>query len=389
MIFVYEFTSAPPGHGASIALIGSIDSCISYTYEKCFADAGEFSMNFPYSQETFNLLSRRANKNHIIRIDDFYGIVYKVTIKKQVESKRIVIKGKQLSSLLTNYNRFDALGVSGVINGYFDEDLDTRFSHAHSVFDSESAYHLPKFITFDISKYTSVHSSLELDECLTKGHNWFEYIQTGCNLLNIGFDLVVNSDGALEVVLLFSRTRPGVVFHSQIQDFLTSEYNTNSQNMYTLCKVDIHNITYTDSGGTEHHIASDQARQSDVSSSENVGAVLRAYIMDVDGSNLSYSSESAFKKYARGLARSFLASHNLVNSYAADIDLSRVKYTLGQDYSVGDNLTLIDTDIAVSVQAKLTSYTKSLDSNGKIKIKPCFGYDQATLSKVLSRNQII
>lgn len=390
MIFVYEFTSAPAQSGTpQIVLIGSISDYISYQYERCFDDAGDFSINLPYSQEVFRLLSRNNNKNKIIKLGEFYGIAYKVTIKKQVETKRIIVKGRQLSSLLTNYNRFDGLGISSVINGYIDDDLDTRFAHAHTVFPSESAYHLPSFILFNKSKYTSEHSQLALEECLTKSHNWFEYIQTACKLLNIGFDLILTSEGNLEVVLLFPTTREGVMFHSQIQDFLNSEYNLNSQNMYTLCRADVRNVSYTDSQGTEHTVASAEARQPDISASQNVGAALRAYIMDVDGSGLSYTTESAYKSYAKGLAMSFLASHRLIKSYAADIDLSQVNYTLGEDYSLGDTLTLIDIDIEISIQAQLTSYTKSLDSNGKMKIKPCFGYNQATLAKILSRNQII
>lgn len=390
MIFVYEFTSSPPGYGIPpIALVGSIDSCISYQYEKSFTDAGEFSINLPYSQEIFNLVSRHANKNRIIRIDDFIGIAYKVTVKKQVETKRIVVKGKQIKSILTGYNRFDGLGVPGVINGYFDEDIDTYFAHAHTVFTGGGAYHLPDFITFDITKYTSVHSQLELDECVTKSHSWFEYIQMGCNLLNIGFDLQLTDAGLLEVVLLFPTTRQNVVFHSQIQEFLESEYNINSQNMYTLCRAEVKHISYTDEHGVEHNSVAETARQPGISSAEDVGAVLRAYIMDVDGSNLGYSGEAAFRRYAKALAKSFLTNHRLVDAYSADIDLLKVKYSLGQDYALGDTITLIDTDIAVTVQAQLSAYTKSIDSNGKAKIKPCFGYDQATLSKILSRNQIM
>lgn len=384
MISVYSLTTR------GLSLLGTINDYISYSYEKCFSDAGEFSMLFPYSEEIFNLLNRAYKKNKIVQVDNFVGIVYKITVKKQIQTKRISIKGKHISNILTHYNYWDgSFGTIGVINNQIDFDINTRFNYAHSVFTGESPYHLPSFITFDIDKYTDKQSELYLEVCKPNSHTWFGYFQTACMLLNIGFDVVITEDNLLEVVFVFPEEREGVIFHSQIQNFLESEYINNAQNMYTLCQVVLKNISYVDEQGTTHTTLGATARQPDIAVLENKDAVLKAYIMDVDGSSLEYGSEGAYRNYATGLAQSFLTSHRLVDSFTTDIDLLDTKYTLGTDYNLGDTVTLVDVDIAISVQAQLTGYTKSSSSNGKLQIKPVFGYDQATLTQILSRNQII
>ena len=391
MFFVYEF------YNSSITLAGAIEDYISYSYEKGFTYAGEFSLLLPYSEEIYNLVSRSSNKDKLIQIEDFLGVIHKVTIKTQVETKRIQIKGKQAASILSRYNlnlsTAHGIPTTEVLDNHFDVDLSTRMAQAKVTFAAESAYHFPTFIFIDLTKYQEpwIQPRLYMQSNPIKGHTWFEYVQAGCLQNDLGFDLVLSSS-SLELVLLFPTERNNIVFHSQIQDFLDSEYTINSQNMYTLCEVNITNINYEDSsvsGGISTTSVSAEARQKGISESDNRGAVLSAYVMDVDGSNLTLPSLSACQRYALGLAKSFLANHRLVNSYSANLDLLKTGYNLGVDYALGDTIEIVDNNTKLHLQAQLSSYTRSASNNGKIQVKPTFGYDQVTLTQLLTRNQIV
>ncbi len=395
MFLVYGFETQ---QSTTLSLLGTIDVYVSYSYERIISSAGEFSLLLPYSKDVYELVSRSHNTDKFIQLgQDFLGVVEKVTIKTQVETKRIQIKGRHASHILSKYNieTSTAYGLpTEVIDAHFDVDLSTRIAQAQGVFSSEGVYHLPTFITFDLTKYQAYmyQTRLYMEANPIKGHSWFEYLQSGCDQNNLGFDMVMTSDGKLEIVLLFPLTKNNIIFHSQLQDFNGSEYTINSQSLYTLCRVNVNNVNYTDPSsptGSSITSVSATARQSGMTSSENVGAVLKAYIMDVDGSGLNLSSISACEKYALGLAKSFLTKHKLVNVYATDIDLLQASYKLGEDYNLGDTVVIIDNNAGINLKAQVTSYVHSASSDGKVKIKPTFGYDQVTLSRLLTRNQII
>lgn len=85
---------------------------------------------------------------------------------------------------------------------------------------------------------------------------------------------------------------------------------------------------------------------------------------------------------ARG--REKLAEHQLVQSFAATVRDRGATYALGEDYQLGDTITVIDETLGVTADAVVQGVTWSIGRDGET-MELTFGYGQPTAYDILKR----
>lgn len=79
-----------------------------------------------------------------------------------------------------------------------------------------------------------------------------------------------------------------------------------------------------------------------------------------------------------------LSEHQLVQSFSVNIRDRGATYTLGEDYQLGDTITVIDEKLNVTVAAVVQGVTKSIGKNGET-MELTLGYGQPTAYDILKR----
>lgn len=103
---------------------------------------------------------------------------------------------------------------------------------------------------------------------------------------------------------------------------------------------------------------------------------------DSDPDNPMAPEEYAAVLTTRG--REKLAEHQLVQSFAATVRERGATYALGEDYQLGDTITVIDETLGVMVDAVVQGVTWSIGRNGET-MELTLGYGQPTAYDILKR----
>lgn len=82
--------------------------------------------------------------------------------------------------------------------------------------------------------------------------------------------------------------------------------------------------------------------------------------------------------------REKLAEHQLVQSFAATVRDRGATYVLGEDYQLGDTITVIDDKLGVTANAVVQGVTRSVGRDGE-SMELALGYGQPTLYDILKR----
>lgn len=82
--------------------------------------------------------------------------------------------------------------------------------------------------------------------------------------------------------------------------------------------------------------------------------------------------------------RGKLAEHQLVQSFAATVRERGATYILGEDYQLGDTITVIDDTLGVTADAVVQGVTRSVGRNGET-MELTLGYGQPTAYDILKR----
>lgn len=82
--------------------------------------------------------------------------------------------------------------------------------------------------------------------------------------------------------------------------------------------------------------------------------------------------------------REKLAEHQLVQSFAATVRDRGATYVLGEDYQLGDTITVIDDKLGVTANATVQGVTRSVSRDGE-NMELTLGYGQPTIYDILKR----
>ena len=85
---------------------------------------------------------------------------------------------------------------------------------------------------------------------------------------------------------------------------------------------------------------------------------------------------------SRGLEK--LAEHQLVRSFAAEVRTYDPTYVCGQDFFMGDTITVTDERLGVSVDAVVQAVQRTAGENGET-LTLTMGYGPPTLGDILKR----
>lgn len=106
---------------------------------------------------------------------------------------------------------------------------------------------------------------------------------------------------------------------------------------------------------------------------------------DSDPDNPLTDEEYAAVLTTRG--REKLAEHQLVRSFSASVRQRGATYTLGEDYLLGDTITVIDERLGVTVDAVVQGVTRSVSRTGE-SMDLTFGYGQPTIYDMLRKERM-
>ena len=79
-----------------------------------------------------------------------------------------------------------------------------------------------------------------------------------------------------------------------------------------------------------------------------------------------------------------LSEHQLVQSFAAVVREHGATYTLGEDYHMGDTITVVDDRLGVTANATVQGVTRSVSRDGE-SMELTLGYGQPTIYDILKR----
>lgn len=79
-----------------------------------------------------------------------------------------------------------------------------------------------------------------------------------------------------------------------------------------------------------------------------------------------------------------LSEHQLVQSFSVNVRDRGATYTLGEDYQLGDTITVIDEKLNVTVDAVVQGGTRSIGRTGET-MELTLGYGQPTAYDILKR----
>lgn len=85
-----------------------------------------------------------------------------------------------------------------------------------------------------------------------------------------------------------------------------------------------------------------------------------------------------------GRGREKLAENQLVKSFSAVVRTVDPAYELGEDYQLGDTITVIDERLGVTVDAVVQGVDRAVSENGE-SMTLTFGYGQPTVFDILKR----
>lgn len=103
---------------------------------------------------------------------------------------------------------------------------------------------------------------------------------------------------------------------------------------------------------------------------------------DSDPDNPMTSEEYAAALSTRGKEK--LAEYQLVQSFSAVVRERGATYTLGEDYQLGDTITVIDERLGVTANAVVQGVTRSISRTGE-SMELTLGYGQPTAYDILRR----
>lgn len=210
---------------------------------------------------------------------------------------------------------------------------------------------------------------------------------TGKNLYDFCNDLAVSHDCGFNVSIDLAQSAfkftsqsyvdktinqnvlPPIIFSNETEDILTDEYYINKQGYCTMAYV----------AGEAREGA--QRKMIEVNKNPELTGFNRRELF-VDARDLQTESAMTEQEYEnileqRGLTK--LSENDIVESFSTKLNLSRMRF--GEDFKVGDKVTIFDSDLGVTTDSLLTKAELIISADKGVDLSVTFGNSLPSLYK--------
>lgn len=343
----------PIAMDANFIRLGVIDDYISLIWSIRYYDHGDFEIKTGVSAKVAQLLSVG---NYILREDDDnVGIVEKVDVTiTETNEQYFTASGRFLTQILGRRIIAQQTQVRGTVASAINKLI------TDAIISPEiSARQISNFILGDYT--TSATMSAQFT-----GKNLYEVISETCQQYGIGFKITLNHANQFVFSLYEGVDRsynqsvnPYVVFSNEYENLINAEYQKDAQNLITAV------LAAGEGEGLDRKTVW-------VTSQANPTGLNRYEYYDDSRNVSSNEGEISEQEYLAQLAE--LGRENLTTyetTFAGQIDLTTVQFKT--DVNIGDIVSIENTDVGLSFNARIIELIESVDENGKYTIIPTFG----------------
>ena len=358
--------------------IGGINEFTSLMWPDKFNGYESFELYAPITQENKTLIKKG---NVVWCGGDNAAIIEIIESSVSDEGEKVfVVKGRTLEAILT----------TRIIWGTY---------YCVSKYSSTAMYEIVDSQCISVDAYRKIpYLECAEDEHLGKlmsfqktGGEVYDAVQNIATESDLGFDVLFKPK---EKKLIFKVTQgidrsimsasddgsKFVIFSTDLEDILSSNYYTNSQNLKTLAYVAGEGI-----GAERKRIISGDNTSAGFNRREAYidARDLQSEIINEDGTT-SYISDDEYNDLLNDRGNKKLAEHSVTESFEAKMRVvGNVQYVYGVDYFKGDKVIIQDTELGIQVVAKVTEASENIDNEYELILT--FGYSHPTLIEKLKQ----
>lgn len=353
----------------SRSLLGIIDTAESIIWEADYYGAGKFEIYVQVNPHTVSLLEVG---NYVARPDDVnVGIIESINITYSLESGRMIsAKGRFAKSLLDRrviYALTGDYGTSPRLSGLVETEVRTLVSRniISSPIDVRNVpfvrlgavKNIDKQIVDEDGNPTQLQT--EFDNLLTYTDKLLKDYKLGAFMSLDGVNFVYNIFEGVDRSVDNGNGLTPIVFSQDFDNLLSSDYKYETQAFKTTALIG------GEGEGTERIFVTIGNGRSGLSRREmfvNASSQKRDY-KDENDKDQTYTY-AEYTANLKSFARIEMDSHKLVQSFDGEVDIANSGVVYGEDFWLGDIVTIQDTQLSLYKNARIVKVTEVQDSKG-------------------------
>ena len=337
----------------SFEVVDVIDVFESLIWTERYNKYGDFELYMPYKSEILNYV--KHNYYACTQESEHMMIIENKEIKTETETGgHITVSGRSLESILDRR----IIWNKTILSGNFQNGIKRLL--IENIISPEIADRKIKNFKF-IESTDSRITSLKIDAQYT-GDNLYEVIQKQCELNNIGFKIILNSNNEFEFSLYAGEdrsydqeTNPYVIFSKDYSNILNTNYIESIKKMK--------NVTLV--AGEDRNEGESVRKTTIVGSGSDLNRrELFTDARDVQSENSDGTKLSDTEYYSQLQQRGSekLLENTFEQSFDGELD-SKMNFTYGKDYFKGD-VVQVENDFGINSKARITEFIRSQDTDG-------------------------
>ena len=321
-------------------------------FELSYYDIGQFEI---YAIASTHNIEALKNGNYV-RIPNrpYLWVIKSVEYKFSADgAKMIDVKGYEAKWLL--HNRI-------IMNTF---DLPTKLDEAvYQLVDGnlgKSAVPARKIAGFSVDVSALTGMVIESTQA-TIGDLWV-FVQALLKANGCGSIVTYDGHGMTYKAIKGRNVGDRVIFSQSLDNLVSADYYESSASDKTFCQIV---STFNDKGATETYIETyDRGGRGIDRRETTIQSNLSTKYTDKDGTEQTTTPDSElYKGWQKEEGKNALADKTIERTFSGEIDLRTSRYTFGEDFTIGDLISIIDETIGYKTAERITKYTFKQDSGG-------------------------
>lgn len=325
-------------------------------FEISYYDIGQFEI---YANATTKNANALKNGNYVkLPNRDFLWVIKSVEYKFSADGSRMIdAKGYEAKWLLHNRIIMTPWELPNDLGEATFQLVDGNLG--------ESAVSYRKIVGFsvDTSGFTGITLSDENETQATRGDLW-DFIQPLLKAHNCGSIVTFNGSGMVFKAVVGADKSARVIFSRSLDNLISTDYFETSTADKTYCQV-VSIFTEKNDNGKSTSTPYIQEYDKGGKNIDRRETTIQPNLStkDSDGNDISPESDQ-FKGWQIEAGKNALAGKTITRTFSGEIDIEHSRYTFGEDFSVGDLISIIDEVFGYRVTARIVKYTFKQDSGG-------------------------